>query len=445
MFNLIKILFGKLEFGMGSLKIPPDSRNINITSVQKHVIIPNEYITDLSIFGVEDQGSKPTCVGQSIAKMAAVYLYQKTGKVVKFDAEKLYNQCKEEDGIPELEGTYVTVAAKIILREGIDQINSDSNDKVITGYAFVPFDFDAITQAIYQNSIITIGLFVSSDWFRGIIGRALRYVGGHQTNLYGYNIPLKKLYGINSWGVRWIGQIAGVIDPKVKPGFYVAYFEDIKFDIINIIAFTPIPKEVIDEAKNTQFKFMTNMKIGMTSFEVKKLQERLDVLPMTGFFGAITKSKVVIYQKKNNLVADGIVGPQVRAALNGNTKSFIPQLAKAIEHHEGYFVGSRSYRNNSPANFKSGTLTSYMIKLGAIGVDPQGFAKFPTYDIGFNALCLFLKDACTDKLRLYRGSMTIAEFFHRYAPSSENNTQVYITQVCRKLGVEQTLQIKELL
>lgn len=445
MWNFLKQLFNTPKYGMGSLENLPDSRNIDISRIQTPLSIPERYIVDITLFGINNQGGEPICVGESFAKLAEYYVYKKTNKIVKFDGKKFYQQCKAEDGIPNIAGTYSSVAAKILIRDGIDQYNVESNDKVATGYAFVPIDFESISQAIYQNGMITVGLHIDENWFKGIIGRALRYIGGHQTNFIGYDKSLERIYGINSWGADWIGNIAGYIDPNVMPGCYVAKFQDIKDSFINIIAFLPIPKEIIEDVKNTDYKFITTMRFGTTSYEVKELQKRLGVSLITGYFGSLTKQKVIEYQIQNGLLADGIVGPLMRTKLNGNTKSYITQLAEAIKQHEGYFKGSKSYRNHSPGNFKPGTLTAYMKKLGAIGIDDGGFAFFPNYETGFNALCTFLKDACSDKLNAYRGSMTISDFFHKYAPSSENNTLAYIGSVCKRLGVEKTLQIKELL
>lgn len=447
MFKFLKMLFGGPKFGIGVLPSPADSRNIDIARVQQPVSIPDFYLTDLSPFGVNDQGVKSTCVGETMSKVAEYYFFKRTGELRKFDAQKLYDQCKREDGIPDLDGTYATIAAKIVIRDGIDQYGKDSNDQIATAYVFVPTEFEAIAQALYQNGVLPIGLFIGSDWFYGIIGKALKYIGGHETLLHGYDKDHKKLYGLNSWGIQWIGQIAGWIDIKVKEGHYVANFDDIKTDVMNILAFVPVPKKVVEEVKSFDFKFLTDLRKGMTSYDVKKLQERLKVEPQSGFFGSLTEKKVIEFQILNNLTPDGKVGPMTRQKLNGNTKSFIPQLAEAIKQHEGYFAGSRSFRNHSPGNFKlaSNTLTSYMIKLGATSLDVGNFVIFPNYETGFKALCQFLTDACLGKLSSYKPEMTINQFFHKYAPMSENDTQKYVNSVCKKLGVEQTLQIKELI
>ena len=98
----------------------------------------------------------------------------------------------------------------------------------------------------------------------------------------------------------------------------------------------------------------------------------------------------------------------------------IEKMAKAIQKHEGWKVGSRSFRNNNPGNL---VCTEYVKKyLGAIGCEKGGrFAVFRNYDEGFFALELFIFHAATDQLRSYRASMTIPQYFAKYAPSADNN------------------------
>lgn len=122
----------------------------------------------------------------------------------------------------------------------------------------------------------------------------------------------------------------------------------------------------------------------------------------------------------------------------------------AIEQHEGYFPpcraypkGSRSYRNNNPANFR---YNSFVKDLGAIDKDSGGFAIFLDIKSGRKALKDFVKLACTDKLKAYKAKMTIKQFFAVYAPSSDgNNVDAYANAVANNCGVLPTAQIGTLL
>lgn len=96
-------------------------------------------------------------------------------------------------------------------------------------------------------------------------------------------------------------------------------------------------------------------------------------------------------------------------------------LAEAIKQHEGWFPGSRSYRNNNPGNLM------YAGQAGAIGADDAGFAIFDSYQDGWNALL--------NQLQLYaeRG-LTIGQMLEIYAPPSDNDTQAYIQSVVNYLN-----------
>jgi len=111
----------------------------------------------------------------------------------------------------------------------------------------------------------------------------------------------------------------------------------------------------------------------------------------------------------------------------------IEQWAKAIQKHEGYFPGSASYRNNNPGNFRCSSLV-----MGEFGATKciNNLAVFPTYEKGWEALKQFLIYACTDKLRSYKSSMTLLDFYKVYAPSADNNNPMnYASAVAKDMGI----------
>lgn len=120
--------------------------------------------------------------------------------------------------------------------------------------------------------------------------------------------------------------------------------------------------------------------------------------------------------------------------------NYINAFAKAIEIHEGYYEGSRSFRNNNPANAK------YVAQPDAVGQDAQGFAIFPTYQVGFDYLCRVLRNACEGKSKVYSPEMDLYEFFAKYAPREDNNDPIhYANTVANFMGVKATTQLKNLL
>lgn len=148
-----------------------------------------------------------------------------------------------------------------------------------------------------------------------------------------------------------------------------------------------------------------------------------------------------------------------------NGMSLLEKLANGIKEHEGWFEGSRSYRNNNPGNIR---YTKYTASLGAIGKDDKNFCIFPDYFTGFNALIQFLKDAFGRKLLPYykfnkgisyhrvllpNGSdgdllpnLTLYDFTSIYAPRDDNNDSYgYATRLSNYCKVPITIKVKDFL
>jgi hypothetical protein len=82
-------------------------------------------------------------------------------------------------------------------------------------------------------------------------------------------------------------------------------------------------------------------------------------------------------------------------------------VANAIQAQEGYYPGSIAYRNNNPGNLM------YAGQPGATS-GPGGFAVFPDYQTGYNAL---LNQISLDASR----GETISQFISKYAPAAGGN------------------------
>ncbi len=65
------------------------------------------------------------------------------------------------------------------------------------------------------------------------------------------------------------------------------------------------------------------------------------------------------------------------------TDPLLGSIADAVQKQEGFYPGSRSYRNNNPGNIKLG---SFAKQFGATEADNQGHAIFPDYASGRAAL-----------------------------------------------------------
>lgn len=139
----------------------------------------------------------------------------------------------------------------------------------------------------------------------------------------------------------------------------------------------------------------------------------------------LLKLKLNLLEKLYNLLVEKVSG-----------KNSIQKWAEAIKEFEGWYPGSRSYRNNNPGNlryskYQSGT--------------KDGFSYFETYKQGWKALLYQLRIATDGRSSVYSPDMTLYDFFEVYAPSSDNNhPKEYAEFVADKIGVSLDIQIKNL-
>ncbi len=108
---------------------------------------------------------------------------------------------------------------------------------------------------------------------------------------------------------------------------------------------------------------------------------------------------------------------------------------EAIAREEGFYAaGTRPCRNNNPGNIEWGKFAQAH---GATSGDPR-YALFPTADLGFATMRILFQ--CPG----YKG-LTVAEALNRWAPPVENQTNIYITNVCKWTGLTPDTVIDDVL
>ena len=125
-----------------------------------------------------------------------------------------------------------------------------------------------------------------------------------------------------------------------------------------------------------------------------------------------------------------------------SSSSPLDALAQAIQAHEGWTPGSVSFRNNNPGNLK------YAGQSGATGADASGFAIFPDYATGFQAL---KNQLALDASR--NPSWTLPQFFSKYLGGDPYSPEVtnqgdpfaYAASVANKLGVYITTTLGQII
>lgn len=111
----------------------------------------------------------------------------------------------------------------------------------------------------------------------------------------------------------------------------------------------------------------------------------------------------------------------------------IPPLSflEAIAREEGFFVpGTRANRNRNPGNIDFGP---FAVRHGALRSDGR-FAIFPTAAAGWNCMATLFQADYKD--------LTVAQSVAKWAPSGENDTRRYLSNVCKWSGLAADARIE---
>lgn len=223
-----------------SPKSPKDADHPLQSIGMANATVPSKASLEGYINRVDDQRDKPWCVAFGVCNAIE---YQRKVKglgvpVGGFSKAYLYARCKQLDGIPGEDGTYVKTALWVALNEGLlpdylcptdEWLERDDLPPItaemramaakyrIKGFSRLQdtqgyVSLHQIKQAISSGGYVVIASIVDMDWLDGddILdkpeGEAL---GGHCTYLYDYDDMRKRveLFGMdglmNSWGRKW--------------------------------------------------------------------------------------------------------------------------------------------------------------------------------------------------------------------------------------------------
>jgi hypothetical protein len=130
-----------------------------------------------------------------------------------------------------------------------------------------------------------------------------------------------------------------------------------------------------------------------------------------------------------------------KAILSGAAGAVIDAMAAAIQNFEGWYSGSRSYRNNNPGNLRWSNPDT-IPWAGAVGLDDADHVVFDSYESGLAALKHQLSLAFSNQSSVYSTSDTLYSFFQKYA---EGNQGSYAESVAAALGVSPNSTLGSLL
>lgn len=332
-----------MQRALGALLNTSDNRDIHIAAAVAPRPHPPVNITDISMLPVEDQRDKGTCVGQAEGKGHEYRDFRETGRVTRISKGFIYRECKKRDGYTG-EGTSPRVAAQVLTDLGAPREDlvpddntlpyekymgveassdalKDARTRRIAGYAFC-YTLDDVKQAIDVAGVMNATIMVGG--WDGIPLRPTPKAGLHRILIYGYEDidGDTRLYFRNSWGPKWALEGNG--------WFMWSQYCDELFDMM---VYTDLPNDVLEEARATPYKFVSNRKPHDVAPDIIELQKRLAKEPgINGtpcyafkksgalyfghYFGVSTERALRRYQASKGLPVTGRLDEQTLERLN---------------------------------------------------------------------------------------------------------------------------------
>jgi len=225
-----------MDFKFGAIQSPADHRDFLYRAIFATEKLPRKYSRRSEMGPVRDQGAYGSCVAFASAGVKAHQERRETGTNIVTSPLYIYKRCKEQDGIPNQEGTYPRVAMKVLTDLGVclediwpyskmswptmptAPANADEYAAAykIRAYARIG-TVDEVKQAIVKDGPVLAGILVCESFVNskgGLIplpgenGRD-NILGGHAVCVTGYDDDMKNgshtgYFEVrNSWGESW--------------------------------------------------------------------------------------------------------------------------------------------------------------------------------------------------------------------------------------------------
>ena len=106
--------------GLGFIPSPEDRRDLLMSAILPVFSAPSKMDYTQQMTAVRDRGSEGTCVGFACAVGLKEFQEKKEHtRDIELSPRFLYQKCKEIDGIPNQEGTYIRTALSVLSEAGV--------------------------------------------------------------------------------------------------------------------------------------------------------------------------------------------------------------------------------------------------------------------------------------------------------------------------------------
>lgn len=205
--------------GLGYVADPEDNRDLMWRSVvAPHAVSTPDKFKLTALGPVMDQGSTSQCVAYSMATVKMHQEFKEHKKYYSFDPSWLYELCKQNDGIPDQDGTFIRVALGLVQDMGYlakaerYKLKEDTHFR-IDKYVRLT-SVQQIKEAIYHVGPVVFGIMLDEGVYKpdrlGVIPEPNdRHLGGHAMTIVGWD-DSKRCQGStgaflvkNSWGTDY--------------------------------------------------------------------------------------------------------------------------------------------------------------------------------------------------------------------------------------------------
>ena len=241
----------------GNIPSPKDKRDFPLGRIQQPVEIPEVFMPVYNL-PFYNQGKQPSCTGHAVTWMINYNELTDVHSFPTLSPRFIYSLSKRDDGIPDIDGTYYRQALKEAQKYGVckdflfpndttlsrEEYNStsgitplayeDADYRRIKSYASVGTSFAELKQAIYQNKVVLLAIYVDENTYTDSTGVVTwleskilplrppkRMDSGHAVVAMGYDKDY--IYFQNSWGTGWGRNGIGYIGKDYEKYVYEAW------------------------------------------------------------------------------------------------------------------------------------------------------------------------------------------------------------------------------
>lgn len=218
---------------VGDLLVPRDLDELPVLRFSANQFVAPRTVYCMDYFlPSKDQGKKPWCAAYSAAAFLENILWRRDDVPQKVDPTWIYQWAKQNDGMPDVDGTTLVAVMKALLAHQCFDA-SQCPVKVLR-------TVDQVKYSIHKYGCCLLGLNISREWYSCNINKTAIYgqkgtdqtlIGGHAVVAGGMDSA--GIYILNSWGEEWAsyGRVLLTWEELGKQFIYGAVIENCLYDI----------------------------------------------------------------------------------------------------------------------------------------------------------------------------------------------------------------------